>query len=237
MNYDASTLRPLAERAFTFLKEGTTIGLGSGRTAHAFVTYLGERVQAGFRITGVPTSGDTADLAASLGIPLTTLEEVEELDLTMDGADEVETATLNLIKGLGGALVREKIVAASGRRLIILVTPEKLVQKLGSRGVLPIEVVPFGLALCQRRLAGLGLPPTLRRKEGKPFVTDNGNFILDCKVPPLENVAALEQTLLSIPGVVGTGLFLGMAETVLAQDGNVVTEYQRTQRMAPATRW
>jgi len=237
MNYDASTLRPLAERAIAFLKEGTTIGLGSGRTAHAFVTCLGEQVQAGFRITGVPTSRDTADLAASLGIPLTTLEQVEELDLTVDGADEVETATLNLIKGLGGALVREKIVAASGRRLIILVTPEKLVQKLGSRGVLPIEIVPFGLALCQRRLAGLGLPPTLRTKEGKPFVTDNGNFILDCKVPPLENVAGLEQTLLSIPGVVGTGLFLGMAEIVLAQDGSVVTEYQRSQRMAPATRW
>lgn len=227
MNYDPATLRPIAERAFQFLREGTVIGLGSGRAAQAFVTYLGQKVKEGFRITGVPTSQDTAELARSLGIPLTTLDAVDELDVTIDGADEVDTRNLNLIKGLGGALVREKIVAASSKRLVILVTPEKGSGKLGSRGVLPVEVVPFGLPLCQRRLTELGYPPKLRAKSGKTFVTDNGNWILDCQVLPLDDPEGLERTLLAIPGVVGTGLFLNMANVVLVQDGTTVKEYTR----------
>src|SRR5689334_18727823 len=147
----------IAETALSMIEEGTTIGLGTGRAATEFVRALGARVKAGFRITGVPTSEATADLARQLGIPLTTLDQVDELAVTFDGADEVDP-NLDLIKGLGGALLREKIVAASSRRLVILVGPGKEVAKLGEHGVLPVEVVPFGLALAGRKLEALGCP-------------------------------------------------------------------------------
>jgi ribose 5-phosphate isomerase A len=227
MNYDPASLRPIAQRAMEFIRPGTVIGLGSGRAARAFITHLGQRVKEGFRITGVPTSQETADLARSLGIPLTALDAVNELDVTIDGADEVDTRNLNLIKGLGGALVREKIVAASSKRLVILVTPEKLAAKLGSHGVLPVEIVPFGMTLCRRRLEQLGYPPNPREVNGKLFVTDNGNHILDCQVPPLDDPEAVERTLLAIPGVVGTGLFVNMANVVLVQDGDNVKQYDK----------
>jgi ribose 5-phosphate isomerase A len=180
-------------------------------------------------VRGVPTSDATADLAAQLGIPLAPLEEVGEIDATFDGADEVDPR-LDLIKGYGGAMVREKIVAASSRRLVILVGAEKLVPVLGSRGVLPIEVVPFGLPLCRRRLIGLGCQPRVRLVNGRPYVTDNGNQILDCGVSPIRDPAALEQAIVSIPGVVGTGLFIGMADTVLVQDGEAVVERRRVKQ-------
>ena len=144
-----------AERAFELITDGAIVGLGSGRAATQFVLALGRRVQQGFRVRGVPTSNAIADLARQEGIPLASLEEIDAIDVDVDGADEVDPH-LNLIKGLGGALVREKIVAASARRLVILVGPEKLVPVLGSRGVLPVEVVPFGRALCQRRLDAKG---------------------------------------------------------------------------------
>ena len=152
------------------------------------------------------------------GIPLVDLDDIEAIDATVDGADEVDPR-LNLIKGLGGAMVREKIVASASKRLIIVVGAEKIVSALGQHGLLPVEVVPFGLTLLCKRLTTLGFPPTLRMVSGKPFVTDNGNYIFDCRVPVLENPLALEQDLRAIPGVVGTGLFLGMAHTVLIQDG------------------
>src|SRR5262249_23581694 len=161
-------------------------------------------------------------------IPRTPLDEVDALDVDVDGADEVDPAC-NLIKGYGGALVREKIVAASARRLVILVGAEKLVPVLGAHGKLPVEVVPFGLALCRRRLAALGCPPEQRLRDGQPFVTDNGNVILDCRVSTLTRPAELEQAILAIPGVVGTGLFLGMADTVLVQDGDRVEVRRRGQ--------
>ena len=210
-----------------FIAEGRVVGLGTGRAATAFIRALGQRVQEGLRIRGVPTSQATAALAQELGIPLTSLDETPGIDVTVDGADEVDPQ-LNLIKGLGGALVREKIVAAASERLVILVGAEKLVPALGTRGVLPVEVVPFGLALCRSRLRELGCDPSPRMKDDRLFRTDNGNHILDCKISALTNPTELEQSILSIPGVVGTGLFLGMAHTVLVQDGEEVKTLERS---------
>ena len=219
----------IAARAIEFVKDGDVVGLGTGRAATAFVEALGSAVKAGLRIRAIPTSQVTADLAAQHGIPLARLDEVGQIDVTFDGADEVDPR-LDLIKGYGGAMVREKIVAASSRRLIILVGAEKLVPVLGSRGILPVEVVPFGLPLCRRRLAELGCRPTVRLVDGRPFVTDNTNQILDCGISPIRDPTAFEQSILSIPGVVGTGLFLAMADTVLIQDGEMVVVRQRPDR-------
>jgi ribose 5-phosphate isomerase A len=208
----------IAERALEMVLDGSALGLGSGRAATEFIHALGRRVRDGLRIRGVPTSEATADLARRLDIPLVTLEDVEALDVAVDGADEVDPQ-LNLIKGLGGALVREKVVAAAARRFVILVGSEKLVPVLGCHGVLPVEVVPFALPLCRRRLEALGCPPQPRQAAGKLFRSDNGNPILDCRVGPISDPAALEAAIRAIPGVVGTGLFLGMAHTILIQDG------------------
>lgn len=207
-----------AHRALDFIEDGFRLGLGTGRAAAAFVHALGERAQAGLRVQGVPTSEATAALARQLGIPLGTLEELGTLDVTVDGADEVDPE-LNLIKGYGGALVREKIVAASSKRLIILVGKEKLVATLGARGRLPVEVLIFGETLAQRRLAELGCRPSLRlATDGLPFVTDNGNHILDCGLETIRDPTAFEGLILAIPGVVGTGLFVNMADIVIVQD-------------------
>jgi ribose 5-phosphate isomerase A len=197
------------------------VGLGSGRAATAFVHALGEKVRAGLNVRCIPTSSDTARLAEQLQIPLTNFEEADAIDVTVDGADEVDP-NLNLIKGLGGALVREKIVASASRTLVICVGSEKEVPSLGQHGVLPVEIVPFALGFCRRRINALGCPPTLREHDGKPFLTDNGNYIFDCHVGPITDPEALNRSLLAIPGVVDTGLFLGMAHTVLIQDGNDV---------------
>jgi ribose 5-phosphate isomerase A len=219
----------IATRAIEFVKDGDVVGLGTGRAATAFVHALGAAVKEGLRVRGVPTSQVTADLATQLGIPLATLDEVGQIDVTFDGADEVDPR-LDLIKGYGGAMVREKIVAASSRRFVILVGVEKLVPVLGSRGILPVEVVPFGLPLCRRRLTELGCQAAVRLVDGQPFVTDNGNQILDCGISPIREPAAFEQSILSIPGVIGTGLFIGMADTVLVQDGEMVEVRQRSDR-------
>jgi ribose 5-phosphate isomerase A len=205
----------IVERALESVPNGSRIGLGSGRAAQAFVKALGERLRKGsFRVQGVPTSEETARLAKQEGIPLLTLAEAGILELTVDGADEVD-GNLDLIKGYGRALVREKIVAASSRRLVILVGDEKLVSQLGTRGKLPVEVTPFALPLCERRLSEHGCRPTLYCQGNEPFVTDNGNHILDCQIEPIPDALRLEMNIRAIPGVVGTGLFLGMAETVL----------------------
>jgi ribose 5-phosphate isomerase A len=208
----------IVERALELVPNGSRIGLGSGRAAQAFVKALGERLRNGsFRVHGVPTSEETARLARQEGIPLLTLAEAGILDLTVDGADEVD-GNLDLIKGYGRALVREKIVAASSRRLVILVGDEKLVPQLGTHGKLPVEVTPFALPLCERRLCELDCRPILFRQGNEPFVTDNGNHILDCQIEPIPDALRLEMDIRAIPGVVGTGLFLGMAETVLVGD-------------------
>ena len=166
------------------ISDGMVVGLGSGRAATRFIRALGARVAEGLHVRGVPTSQSTAALASELGIPLTTLDELETIDIAVDGADEVDPQ-LNLIKGLGGALVREKIVAAAARRLVILVGPEKLVSQLGERGALPVEVVPFAVAYCRRKLESLGYAAIPRCKDGRLFTTDNGNQILDCRIAPL----------------------------------------------------
>lgn len=216
-----------AKAALEWVEDGMTLGLGTGRAASAFVEALGARVAEGLRVTGVPTSDATARLAGTLGIPLAHLEEVGELDITFDGADEVDDA-LDCIKGYGAAMVREKVVAASSKRLVILVGPEKLVTQLGARGRLPIEVLPFGEALVRRELAGLGLDATLRSDEGgKTITTDNGNWILDAKLSPPLDARGLEAAIVALPGVLGTGFFLDMADTVVVGDGDSVDVRRR----------
>jgi len=217
-----------AQAALQFVEDGQTLGLGTGRAATAFVRALGARVQQGLRVRGVPTSEATAAVAAEVGIPLLTLAEAGRLDTTFDGADEVDPE-LDVIKGYGGALVREKIVAASSDRLVILVGAEKLVGTLGERGKLPVEVLDFGRELCARQLAALGCEPSVRKTDdGAEYRTDNANPILDCKVSGISDPAALETAILAIPGVLGTGLFVGMADAVIVQDGDAV-EVKRRQ--------
>lgn len=222
MTTQASAAAPpnaAAEAALEFVEDGMQIGLGTGRAAAAFVDALGRRVAAGLRITGVPTSEATAAQATRLGIPLARLDEIPRLDITFDGADEVDP-NLDLIKGYGAAMVREKIVALSSDRLVILVGPEKLVEKLGERGRLPIEVLPFGVALVRRELARLGLDGELRPGAGgSPLVTDNGNWIFDAQLRPPLDARALEQAICALPGVLGTGFFLGMADAVIVGSG------------------
>jgi ribose 5-phosphate isomerase A len=207
-----------------------TLGLGTGRAATAFVRALGARVADGLQVTGVPTSEATAELAGQLGIPLARLADVETLDITFDGADEVDDH-LDLIKGYGGAMVREKIVAASSNQLVILVGPEKLVRDLGQRGRLPIEVLPFGEAVVRRELERLGLDADRRVDEHSEIVvTDNGNWILDAKLQTPLDASALESAIISIPGVLGTGFFLGMADTIII-GGEDDVEVRRTKRL------
>jgi len=221
-------LARLAARALELVRDGDIVGLGSGRAATAFLRALAERVGEGLRVRGVPTSEATAALARRLGVPLAGLDEAP-LALTVDGADEVDPR-LDLIKGYGGAMVRERIVAAASRRQVILVTVEKLVPVLGTRGRLPIEIVPFALPLCRRRLEALGCPPAVRQAAGRPVRSDNGNLLLDCAIRPLGDPAALERELRAIPGVVDTGLFLGTAGIVFVADGRAVRILDRQGR-------
>lgn len=208
----------IIERALELVPNRSRIGLGSGHAAWSFDEALGERVRkGGLHVHGVPASEETAELARQEGIPLMTLSEAGILDLMVDGADEVDP-NLDLIKGYGRALVREKIVAASSRGLIILVGDDKLVPRLGTRGKLPVEVAPFGLPLCERRLGELGCRPIRYRQGDGLFLTDNGNHILDCQIDPIADAPRLESDICAIPGVVGTGLFLQMADTVLVGD-------------------
>ncbi len=210
-----------AERALEFVRQGDRVGLGTGHAAAAFALALARRVREGLSVQAVATSEATATRAAELGITLTRLADVEALDVTVDGADEVDPH-LDLIKGYGGALLREKVVASISRRLVIVVGREKLVPVLGTRGTLPVEIVPFALPVCLRRLADAGIAASLHGTEGRPFVTDNGNYVLHCSVGPIERPNELLQRIRSIPGVVEVGLFLGLADFVLVDaDGRV----------------
>ena len=199
---------------------GALVGLGSGRAASAFVRALGARARQGLLIRGVPTSESTAALAREVGIPLVDLPDTP-LDLTVDGADEVNPQ-LDMIKGFGGALVRERIVAAASRRQVILVTADKLVSRLGARGRVPVEIIPFARPFVESRLRALGCRPEVRRADGQPFVTDNRNWILDCGIDPLDDAGALDRALRRVPGIVDTGFFLGTADTVLVADAGTV---------------
>jgi ribose 5-phosphate isomerase A len=226
-NLTDSDAAALAAEALAYVRPGQTVGLGTGNAATAFVRALGRAAAEGLRVRGVPTSEATAKLAREVGIPQASLEESAVLDLTVDGADEVDPS-LDLIKGYGGALVREKVVAAASRRLVILVGREKLVPALGSRGKLPVEILPFALGFCHRRVSEEGLAPVLRRSGAAPFVTDNANYILDCTVEPIASAPRLDALLASIPGVVGTGLFVRMAHIVLVAHSGRVTAMSRS---------
>jgi ribose 5-phosphate isomerase A len=218
MANDPVELNAIAEAALGFVQDGMTLGLGTGHAATAFIHALGERVKAGLKVRGVPTSQVSADLAKSLGIPLTTLDEVDALDLAVDGADEVATGFNELIKGYGGALLREKIVASAAKKFVVVVGSEKLVAKLGERGRLPVEIVPFAAAHTARRLPNC----SPRLEGGKQVVSDNGNFLYDCKIEPLDNPAVLDRDIRRVPGVVETGFFVDFNPIVLVGRGDRV---------------
>jgi ribose 5-phosphate isomerase A len=208
--------RIAANAAANELRNGMVVGLGSGTTATLAVQAVGMRVKEGLKIIGIPTSERTAGQARSLGIPLSTLGEYSQVDVTVDGADEVERGTLDLIKGGGGNHLREKIVAAASLRLIIAVDESKLVSHLGDRAKLPVEVARFGWQSTARSLSKLKATPALRlRADGEPFITDGGNYILDCAFGRIESSRTLQRELDSIVGVIEHGLFLGMASLVL----------------------
>jgi ribose 5-phosphate isomerase A len=209
-----------AEACVALVENEMTLGLGTGSTAAYAVRALGRRVREGLRVRGLPTSEATRKLAEEERIPLVTFADVTRLDLTLDGADEFDPR-LNLIKGGGGALFREKIVAAASQRLVIFADATKRVPTLG-RFPLPVEVNPFGWQATAERVAALGAQVTLRRREGQPFVTDNHGYVLDCAFGSIPDPAALEARLRAITGVTVTGLFVGMAEAVILAAGDRV---------------
>ncbi len=217
-----------AEAALPFLENGMVIGLGTGTTADFFLQALAAALASGQlqKIVGVPTSRQSEHRALELGIPLTTFSRSRILDLTVDGADEIDP-NLDLIKGLGGALVREKIVAQNSRRLIIIADASKLVPKLGTKTSLPVEVLPFGQETQESFFRSLGAEPTLRRVGGMIVNTDNGNVIYDCKFPQIADPVEIDLRISRRAGVVGTGLFLGLASTVLIADKKTVTRRDR----------
>jgi len=226
---DARQLKVEAARAaLSHVRDGMRLGIGTGTTAEEFVRLLAEKVGAGMNVVGVPTSERTAALCMELGVPLTTLEETPELDLTIDGADEIDPS-LTLIKGGGGALLREKIVAAASSRMIVIADRSKLVETLG-RFPLPVEVNRFGLRATEiavsKAAAALGLkgPIALRMTGSQPFVTDGGHFILDASFGRIPDTRALSDALHAIPGVVEHGLFIGLASAaVIAGDDGIET--------------
>jgi ribose 5-phosphate isomerase A len=220
-------LAALGEYALRYVESGFTVGIGTGKAASAFIRALG---RSGLKIRAVPTSEGSAELARQYGIELVPLKGA--LDIALDGADEVDP-NLDLIKGFGGALLREKIVAAAAQYYVILVGEEKLVPRLGQRGRLPVEVLPFGVELCARRIEALGLRAQVRLAEnGNAFRTDNGNVILDCVIDEIAEPARLERELAAIPGVLGNGLFVGTANEVLvcAPGGGVRSLKRRDAR-------
>lgn len=231
---DPKALSRVAERSLAWVEAGMLLGLGTGRAAEAFIVRLGEAVRAGLSVRGVATSTRSERLAREVGIPVLDIGELvamgpsSKLDVAFDGADEV-TPELALTKGLGGALLRERVVAYEARRFVVLVTPEKLVPMLGTRTPIPVEVVPFAEPTVSRHLVALGGKPVLRRAGDVPIHTDNQNYIIDVAFAPIaaENLVACDHAVRSIPGVVDTGLFLEMADVVLVGDDDGVRELVR----------
>lgn len=211
-------LATLATAAAALIEDGMVVGLGSGSTAEAFVRALGARVQGGLTIQGVPTSRNTEAIARETGIPLTTLSDTKQVDFGIDGADEIDP-NLALTKGRGGALLFEKLVAEACRHWVIVAASEKLVDTLGTRIALPVEIVPFGWETIQTRVQALGFDAPLRvAKDGVPIVTDGKHFILDCATGPISDPSTLGNALKSITGVVDHGLFVDLAAAVLVCD-------------------
>ena len=218
-----------ARASLRFVRDGDVVGLGTGSTAAFAVRFLGERVQAGLKIRGIPTSIHTQELAASLAIPLTTLDEVQDIDVTIDGADEVDPQ-LSLIKGGGGALLREKIVASATRKFVVIADSSKQVPMLGKFPV-PVEVIKFAEALVAKKIAALGAAVKVRMdSSGRKFITDEGNHILDCNFGRIPDPPALARELERMPGVVEHGLFIGMAALALIATGDQVIELLRDDR-------
>ena len=212
--------------AAKLVRDGDVVGLGTGSTAYFAVTALGERVKAGLKIVGIPTSTQTADLARAVGIPLTTLDEHPEIDITIDGADEID-AKLNLIKGGGGALLREKVVASASKKMVVVADSGKVVSVLG-KFPLPVEIISFARTVVENKIIALGGSPKLRtRCDGSPYVTDNGNEILDCSFGKIEDPAALARELSNVPGIIEHGLFIGLASVALIGRG------ERTEEIRP----
>lgn len=215
--------RAAAEAAVELVEAGMVVGLGTGSTATFAIDALARRHRQGLHFVGIPTSERTAAQAREAGISLTTFEEHRQIDLTIDGADEVERGTLNLIKGLGGALLHEKIVAAASWHLAIVVDDAKLVDRLGAHAPVPVEVVAFGLEATRAALEALDASVQLRRSPaGGPFVTDSGNRILDCSFGLVSDPARLEERIGRIVGVVESGLFIGRADSVFVADATGV---------------
>ncbi|AIF44246.1 ribose-5-phosphate isomerase RpiA [Virgibacillus sp. SK37] len=212
------------EASIKYVEDGMKIGLGSGSTVYWFIQALGQYVKDGGRIEGIPSSEQTQRWAEEAGIPLTSFSKVTQLDVTIDGADEVDKR-FQLIKGGGGALFREKIIAAAAKTLIIIVDETKMVEQLG-RFPLPVEVLPFGWEVTAKHISELGGKPELRKKDGNVYRSDNGNYILDCSFPYIADPAILESQLQNIVGQVETGLFVGMADKVIVgrTDGVKVIE-------------
>ncbi|HEY7780251.1 MAG TPA: ribose-5-phosphate isomerase RpiA [Ktedonobacterales bacterium] len=230
-----SLKRAAARVAAAQVADGATVGLGSGSTAELVIEELAARVRQGLRMRGVATSERTATLAAGLGIALVALDDVPALDISLDGADEVALPNLDLIKGRGGALLREKLVAAASRFRVIVVDASKVVPALGTRFPVPVEVVRFGWGHTAGRISALGVRPSLRARAADdqagagpaPFVTDGGNYVLDCATDSLAQPAALGQALKAQVGVVEHGLFVGMTDRVIAADTDGVRVYDR----------
>jgi len=229
--------RAAAEAAAELVQDGMVVGLGTGSTAAFAVAALARRHRQGLRFIGIPTSQRTATQARAAGVPLTSFAEHRQIDLTIDGADEVERGTLNLIKGLGGALLHEKIVAAASRRLVIIVDGTKLVDQLGTHAPVPVEVVAFGLEATQAALQSLGASAGLRQSPaGEAFLTDSGNRILDCGFGAIADPARLEERIRRVVGVVESGLFIGLAHAVFVAEATGIQRLDRPdrRRAAPA---
>jgi ribose 5-phosphate isomerase A len=216
-----SLKRAAAREALALVEDGMIVGLGSGTTSELFLEALAERVAAGLRITAVPTSERVASMARGRGLQVAQLQDVSRVDLTVDGADEIQPRGLDLIKGGGGCLLREKLVAAAASRLCIIADRSKLVSRLGERWAVPVVVVPFGWRQTADRLRRLGSEPSLRLAGSSPLVTDDGLYILDCRFGPIADPGRLARELKGVLGVVEHGLFIGMAKQaiVAGEDG------------------
>jgi ribose 5-phosphate isomerase A len=226
--------RAAALRAIEEVRDGMVLGLGTGSTAAFVVEALGARVATGLRVVGIPTSERTAAQARRLGIPIATFAEHQRLDLTIDGADEVELGSLDLIKGLGGALLREKIVAAASARLVIVADQEKLVERLGEHTPVPVEVTQFGWQATAEALAALGCTPERRYGIGEqPYLTDGGNYILDCRFGPLADPGLVEERIAMTVGAVESGLFVGRSSAVVIASADGVEVLTAPARSRP----
>jgi len=217
-----------AEAATEYVKNGMIVGLGSGSTSEFAVKKLGKMVRAGLSIRGIPTSDVTKNLAENEGIPLIDFSETMFIDLTIDGADEIDSE-LNMIKGGGAALLKEKIVASSSKEEIIIVDSKKYVKQLG-KFPLPVEVIPFGWEVTFNQLEKIGGSPDLRLDQGQPLLTDHGNFIIDCNFYQISDAAKLEQRLNMIPGVVENGLFVGLCSKMILADGEKIVVKEKNIR-------